>query len=132
MIYHFKIMTQEQKEKLEQAAAAKYALVTEQNYWIAGAQTILDNPGEWGLYPNHQDREWASTINNVMEDNASLRAQNDRYRKALERIADPIGHMESQLKEGEQLNGMAAIRVASDGHYLSNIAKEVLKQEEMK
>lgn len=82
-------MTQEQKDKLEQAALDCPNIVGdfEQQAFFTGAQAIIDNPSEWGLYPNHQDKEWSSTIDSVMDDNAMLRAENTRYREALESIA---------------------------------------------
>lgn len=60
----------------------------------------------------------------------ALRKENERLRKALERIADPIGYMTKELKEGETLNRTLVTRIANDPNYAYEIAKQALKQEE--
>lgn len=42
--------------------------------------------------------------------------------EALEEISDPIRFMGERLKEGERLNGMAAVQLAGDASYLRGIA----------
>lgn len=49
------------------------------------------------------------------------------YRAALERIANPIAHMQRRAEaEGLVLNGMMAVAMASDHNYLKGLAKEAL------
>lgn len=86
-------MNQEIKDRLEQAAAAKYTLVTEQNYWIAGAQTILENPGQWGLIDemlfrglSNSCESWVNKWAKKNEECRMLQSQLTKYKQALERI----------------------------------------------
>lgn len=90
-------MTQEIKDKLEQTArdyikpfAHQLHLGAEEGLIIdlvGFAQTILNNPGEWGLMPildgmqHIQDPD--SDCNDALSD---LKAENTRFREALEAI----------------------------------------------
>ena len=47
---------------------------------------------------------------------------------ALEAIIDPIGYMNSQLKEDEKLDGMYAIRIAERPEFYQDIAKKALEE----
>lgn len=46
--------------------------------------------------------------------------------EALEMIVNPIEAMRRELQEGEQLNGMVAMQLASDPEYLRGVAKAAL------
>lgn len=46
---------------------------------------------------------------------------------SLQSIAFPIRYMESQLQEGERLNGAATVQLSNDPEYLKGLAKDVLK-----
>lgn len=114
-------MTQEIKQKLEQAAEnyavqfkglhgiSKSNLKTIAIDFKSGAQTILENPKEWGLMPildsmdhiEESDQNWSEVVND-------LKSQLTKYREALE---DVINNCED-----------GAVRVI-------RIAKEALKQE---
>lgn len=104
-------MTQEQKIKLDQTCKEKYPGSRYDNalrrvHFKAGAQTILDNPGEWGLEATKEALTGRNRVTSLQLQNAKLKTENDRYRKALERVSTPI--------YGEDVN---------------RIAKEALKQE---
>lgn len=76
----------------------------------AGAQTILDNPQEWGLMPILDSMQAIEDSDSDWEDALSgLKAQLSRYREALEKIANDSGcHLEECIR----------------------IAKEALKQQD--
>jgi len=57
---------------------------------------------------------------------ATLQARVEELEKALGKIAYPIKTLEAELKEGEQLNGVAAIQLSNDANYLKQIAKNAL------
>lgn len=107
-------MTQEQQQKLEQAAF-EAARSTEQRdkpintaiershavkWFKAGAQTILDNPSEWDLI------KWED----YLKYNQHFQSQLSRYREALERIANA--------------------NVILYDVFARNVAKEALKQQD--
>lgn len=71
------------------------------------------------ITPGHQQQ-----INYAMD----LEIKNDVLVKALERITEPIKHMLSDLKEGEQLNGQYTIQLSNDPEYLKSIARKALEQ----
>lgn len=48
--------------------------------------------------------------------------------QGLSDITNPIGRMKRLLSPGEKLNGGFAVRLATDYHYLVDIAKEVLEK----
>jgi len=126
-------MNQEIKQKLEQAAGQRYPdWYTEYDEgrayrgYLAGAQTILENPGEWGLVPKAQHDHYMAKYTSLVEwydrlmgtpceqvrhqqEIESLQAQNERYRKALEDVI-------IRLEEDKRFNALS-------------IAKEALKQE---
>src|SRR5690606_21550011 len=96
-------MTIEQQQQLDQSAfdAAKsveqrdkpISTAIERSHvakWFKiGAQTILDNPKEWGLMPildsmqaiEDSDSDWKEAL-------SDLKDENERYREALERIVN--------------------------------------------
>jgi hypothetical protein len=46
---------------------------------------------------------------------------------ALNKIAYPIKYLQSNLKEGEQLNGVMALELADNSNWLKEIAREALE-----
>lgn len=75
-------MNQEIKTKLQQAAD-KFAPIANECYednagFLAGAKTILENPGEWGLVHPHSQK--------LAEEVLAMESQLTKYREALERI----------------------------------------------
>lgn len=70
-------MTQEIKQKLEQAAAYHQGSGLD---FMAGAKTILENPGEWGLYPPDP----AQVV--LAEGYHRLQSENEQLREALEHL----------------------------------------------
>lgn len=91
-------MTQKIKERLEQAAETAWEQDQKTNPspvnpyayvygFKAGAQTILENPQDWGLtYPHSQK---------LAEEVLAMESQLTKYREALERIAnDPTCYFE--------------------------------------
>ena len=96
-------MTQEQQTKLE-GLSEEYAngfknlfSITKSNLktiaidFKAGAQTILDNPSEWGLQDiEDSDERWCEVVDNFKQ-------EADRYRRALETALD-------LLSEGKRFN----------------------------
>lgn len=75
-------MTQEIKDKLKRTAEQDGS-VTEYSF-IKGAQTILDNPEEWGLqYIEDSDERWCEVVDHFKQ-------EADLYRRALERIASEV------------------------------------------
>lgn len=131
-------MNQEIKDKLEQAAETAWEQDQQTNPtpvnpyayvygFKAGAETILENPGEWGLVPKAQHDHYMTKYTSLVEwydrlmgtpceqvrhqqEIESLQAQNDRYRKALEDVIIRLG-------EDKRFNALS-------------IAKEALKQED--
>lgn len=105
-------MNQEIKQKLQQAATEFGKLCDPNNEtiekqadlrfgFLRGAQTILENPHEWGLVHPHSQK--------LAEEVLAMESQLAKYREALERI---IGLTEDH----------------PDYEYFNKIAKEVLKQ----
>ncbi len=123
-------MTQEIKDKLEQAAKAEIdssvwsnhddslPLNVAKNALVRFAQTILDNLGEWGLVDEKLFRStsnscesWANKWAEKSEKCRELQSQLTKYREALERIVKITAKNNTRVKARE-------------------IAKEALKQEE--
>lgn len=65
-------------------------------------------------------------IESLISENAKLKAENDRLRGALSEIVSPISYMQNRLKEGEQLNGIYAVKLADDANYLRGIAANAI------
>ena len=58
---------------------------------------------------------------------AAHREEVAMLRAALADIADPIAALRRQAEaEGSQLNGVYAVALAADGHYLSGLARAAL------
>lgn len=52
-----------------------------------------------------------------------------KYKKALERIADPVRFLQEEAeREGMVLDGTMAYQLTNDPRYLRNIAKEALQE----
>lgn len=110
-------MTQEIKERLEQAAETAWEQDQKTNPspvnphayvygYKAGAQTILENPSEWGLVHPHSQK--------LAEEVLATESQLAKYREALERI---IQQHDQNIPDSCSLaRGLAVI------------AKEALKQ----
>jgi|SRR5690606_22538474 len=132
-------MTQEIKDKLKQAAAEKYPISgglvinsIKRGVFIAGAETILDNPKEWGLVSkdevnkanskwakaySHNDQEKNTALMNCINDIEILQTENTRLREALESI---ISYEDRGMAKGEP-------RISETWY---NKAKEALKNNE--
>lgn len=55
--------------------------------------------------------------------------ENNKYIEALKRIANPIEFMQREAKKnGDELNGRAAILLSNDAQYLKDIAKNALTE----
>lgn len=105
-------MNQEIKQKLEQAAenyAGEIKIVTEHvkvyNAYFDGAQTILENPQEWGLV----GAQWKEDAIHNADTAVEIAAERDRYREVLERLLEEnmCSHagdelIEEALKHNEQ------------------------------
>lgn len=50
----------------------------------------------------------------------------ERLRIALASIANPIAHMQANLREGDILNGHAAVALSKDPGYLQGLARNAL------
>lgn len=114
-------MTNEQKDKLEQACRAfvdswpNDFKEVESVAFFAGAQTILDNPSDFDLMCKIEAAEHLRDTDSAWEDAlVELKDQNKRYREALERLYRESKHN---------------IHVSS---HVGDIAKEALKQEDTK
>jgi|GEM_PF-2921557 len=107
-------MNQEIKQKLEQAAIKSAdrdqvmyypARASYFDGFTAAAQTILENPGEWGLVPKAQHDHYMAKYTSLVEwydklmgtpceqvrhrqEIESMQSQLTKYREALERIAN--------------------------------------------
>lgn len=56
-----------------------------------------------------------------------LRQENEAMRKALERISDPLTHMQREAEEkGRDLNVGVAIQMSESANFLKQIARDVL------
>lgn len=109
-------MNQEIKERLEQAMRKQFTLKASKDKvrriaYFSGAQTILENPGEWGLISLNES-------NILFADNMDLvKSETAKYREALERIVNT-----------STVDAIAyPLQTVSEFY---NIAKEALKQEE--
>lgn len=109
-------MTQEQQTKLEQTYEfhAKEGTVIREtdslSTFLIGAQTILDNPDEWGLQDiEDSDEEWCEVVD-------SFKQERDHYRRALEDVDIELSHEGYANSSGE---GVDKART---------IIKEALKQ----
>lgn len=127
-------MTQEQQTKLEQLASDygnRCMSTASTDGFEAGAQTILENPGEWGLCQkddvakertkwvkaySHNDKEKNSALMHQVNEIEELQSQLTKYRKALERI------------ERTEVSDLDKFRPER----FWKIAKEALKQEDTK
>lgn len=58
-----------------------------------------------------------------------MKNKEEIYLNALKAIARPIQHLQSQLKEGEGLDGIIALQLSNDADYLKGIAKKALEFE---
>ena len=98
---------------------------------------INESGGVWGLHLNGDDATWADiTVGGRFERLPSLHdlkialaapaasAEGD-LRKALDRIANPILHMQREVPEGHQLDGRMA-RSLVTVEYLQSIARDAL------
>lgn len=106
-------MTQEIKDKLEQAAiqygrAGK--LVNECYPFMDGAQTILENPIEWGLCSLEVLEATSVSVGKAWADNERLKSQLAKYREVLE-------HLERFTSDNP------------DYEFINHRLKEALKQE---
>lgn len=81
-------MTQEIKDKLEQAADKRYHPASDhrENY-VAGAQTILDNPSDFGLVEKRLVDAGIQLRIETVKACEETHLQNEKYREALEKIA---------------------------------------------
>lgn len=77
-------MTQEIKDKLKRTAEQDGS-VTEYSF-IKGAQTILDNPEEWGLVEKRLVDAGIQLRIETVKTCEETHLQNEKYREALERI----------------------------------------------
>lgn len=48
--------------------------------------------------------------------------------KALEAITQPVKYLESQLEEGEKLNGMAVVMILDKPTFYQELAEKALKE----
>lgn len=99
-------MTQEQNEKLEQKAKDYIKPFAHQLHLgadeglimdlVGFAQTILDNPGEWGLYPPDP------ALAVLAEGYRRLDSENERLREALEnqikKLEEAVNVMKSAIQ----------------------------------
>lgn len=75
-------------------------------------------------------RDGVRLIRDLTAERDTLRAENDRYRKALERIADPIQHCINEARaRGEQLDGGMAIHISEDAAWHQQQARAALTPE---
>lgn len=87
-------MTQEIKLKLEQATAhydtSDYDACNHKIGFLAGAQTILENPQEWDLFTAEQIVEqrnlYRGQVDKIIAEYDDLKSQLAKYKEALERI----------------------------------------------
>lgn len=125
-------MNQEIKDKLEQAAAYHQGSGLD---FMAGAQTILENPEEWGLFTPDQmkgqrnlyrgqldkiltEYEAMKSKHNHVETWYESHIQKEKYREALEDVDRELAHEGFANSTGE---GVDRAR---------DIIKEVLKHNE--
>ncbi len=118
-------MNQEIKDKLEQAAKdyidkwpVKFT-AAESSAFIEGAQTILDNPAEWGLCSLEVLEATSVSVGKAWVDNERLQSQLAKYRNALESIVNT-----------STIDAVAfPLQTVSEFY---SIAKEALKKEDIK
>lgn len=128
-------MNQEIKERLEQAMRKQFTLKASKDKvrriaYFSGAQTILENPSEWGLI---EEKSLYSTLKSTVLESENkdirvnlmsakikgLQSQLTKYREALERIVNT-----------SSVDAIAfPLQIVSEFY---NIAKEALKQEDTK
>lgn len=85
-------MNQEIKLKLEQAIAhydtSDYDDCNHKSGFLAGAQTILENPEEWGLETTKEALTGRNRILSLQLKNTELQSQLAKYREVLERLLE--------------------------------------------
>lgn len=145
-------MTQEIKDKLEQAAKEYFGydpkgdgeMQKVVDVWFDSAQNILDNPHEWGLTENKnlhgilkstvlELENKDSRINLMSARIKGLQSQLTKYREVLERFAtmtqnDVSGHYVSGTEKYPVEEAARVIKNFMD--LVNHIAKEALKQED--
>lgn len=59
----------------------------------------------------------------------NLEEENKKLKEALEQIANPIAYfIQKAKKEGMEINGLAAVKLSENAHYLQEIAKKALEE----
>ncbi|WP_257657690.1 hypothetical protein [Parapedobacter lycopersici] len=75
-------MNQEIKLNLDKAAEKLTSNVHLKAGFVHGAQTILENPGEWGLV----NAKWKEDAIYNADTGVEIAAERDKYREALEKL----------------------------------------------
>lgn len=75
--------------------------------------------------------DYASKITecgSLRDDSETLRAENERYREALDKIADPVKYLQLQAEQaGGALDGRVATELSRDPWFLREIAEKALE-----
>lgn len=140
-------MTQEIKDKLEQAAMISWEQDQKTNPspvnphayvygYKAGAQDILENPAEWGLVPKAQHDHYMAKYTSLVEWYDKLMGtpcEQVRHQQEIELLKAENARLREAL--GRIINTSSVDAIAFPLQTVSefyNIAKEALKQEDTK
>jgi hypothetical protein len=78
--------------------------------------------------PAEPDRDADIVLSDAALMIEQLRAKNEKLRRSLERIANPISALQARAKaEGCLLNGAMAVSLSNDAGYLKDIARSALE-----
>lgn len=64
--------------------------------------------------------------NDLQEQVTQLKADLATAKQGLEYIANPINAMQNDLKDGQSLDGVAAVYISNDPHWLKSVAQRTL------
>ena len=84
---------------------------------------VLPETGYYCTCCKHTEIDHSGTYVLASEANERIKVLED----ALKKIAYPIKYLQSNLKEGEQLNGVMALELADNSSWLKETAREVLE-----
>lgn len=96
--------------------------------WLSNMEVFfygMNTSGEYCISADEDDFDKILSIEEFIELSGQF-TNEDRYRLALEEIADPIRFMRERLQEGYTLDGGMAIQLSNSANYLKEIARKAL------
>jgi hypothetical protein len=97
-------------------------------FFDANGRVLMEMRGSGWMNSDEEQDDTAKEIETRVNNLTRLQSENERLKSALEQIAEPIGWMQKNLKEGERLDGGYAIMLSNDANYLKGIARAALNK----